>query len=232
MSHLDEEQLVEAYYSPEEKSRAHMSQCAECRAAFRRIQDHLDAVRDYPAPERGSSYGGEVWARLRPHLPPPRKPRIWLRWGLMAPVFATLLAMAFVAGMLTQRKAEVTRISEKSRERVLLIAMSRHLERSQIVLSEIANENAAAIDFPREQERARDLLDDNRLLRQAALRSGDAADASLLDELERVLLDVANSPAEMPSRDLEALQNRIENEGLVFKVRIRSSDVRFKGQQL
>jgi hypothetical protein len=232
MSHLSEEQLVEAYYTPDERSRTHMSECPECRAAFERIQDHLDAMRDYPAPERSPFYGSEVWTRLLPHLPPRPKRRVWLRWGLMAPVFATLLVIAFVAGMLTQRKAQIADTPAKSRERVLLIAMSRHLERSQIVLSEIANGSAANIDFPREQERARDLLDDNRLLRQAALHSGDAADASLLDELERVLLDVANSPAEMPSHDLEALQNRIDNEGLVFKVRVRNSDVRFRGQQL
>ncbi|MBV9760672.1 MAG: hypothetical protein JO340_08915 [Acidobacteriaceae bacterium] len=232
MSHLDEEQLVEAYYAPDEQSRMHMRGCPECRAAFERVQEHLDALRDYPVPERGPGYGGEVWKRLLPQLPPVRKPRAWLRLWLMAPAFATLLAMAFVAGMLTQRKAQLVGTPASTRERVLLIAMNRHLERSQIILSEIANGSTAVLDFPREQERARDLLDDNRLLRQAALRDGDAADASLLDELERVLLDVANSPAEMPSRDLEALQNRIDNEGLVFKVRVRSSDVRFKGQQL
>jgi len=83
-----------------------------------------------------------------------------------------------------------------------------------------------------ERERARDLLNDNRLLRQTAVRNGDVADASLLDELERVLLDVANSPAEMPARDFEALQGRIDDEGLLFKIRITTSGVRFRGQKL
>jgi hypothetical protein len=232
MNHLSEEQLVDAYYDRGGKMHAHLNECPECRGAYERLQAHLDGIRDYPAPARGASYGSEVWTRLLPHLPPPRKPRVWFRWWTLAPVLATLLAAAFLAGMLTQRRAQAPTTSARARERLLLIAMSRHLERSQIVLSEIANGNARSIDFPEERERARDLLNDNRLLRQTAARAGDAVDASLLEELERVLLDVANSPANMVPADFEALQNRIDNQGLLFKVRITSSDVRFRGQKL
>jgi hypothetical protein len=232
MNHASEEQLVDAYYQNGAEMRAHLNQCPECRATFERLKEHLDSLRDYPAPERGPSYGGEVWSRLLPHLKPAPKRRVWFRWWTLAPVLATIVLIAFVAGMLTERRVQVAGTPERARERVLLIAMTRHLERSQIVLSEIANGNAASIDFPEERERARDLLDDNRLLRQTAARNGDAVHANLLDELERVLLDVANSPPEMTAGDLQALQSRIDNEGLLFKVRITSSDDRFKGQKL
>ena len=81
-------------------------------------------------------------------------------------------------------------------------------------------------------ERARDLLSENRLLRETAAHDGDLTHASLLDDLERVLLDVANSPAEMSSEDLLALQQRMEHDSLLFKVRITSIDARHKGQKL
>jgi hypothetical protein len=232
MTHLSEEQLVDAYYRNSPEMPAHWNECPECRATFARLKEHLDAMRDYPVPVRGPSYGGEVWSRLLPHLPPARRKRVWFRWWTLAPVLVAVLVVAFVAGMLTERRVRVPTTPEKARERVLLIALSRHLERSQIVLSEIANGNAGSIDFPEERERARDLLDDNRLLRQTAARNGDAVDASLLDELERVLLDVANSPAEMTAGDFEALRSRIDSQGLLFKVRITSSDERFRGQKL
>jgi hypothetical protein len=231
-THASEEQLVSAYYEDDAETRAHLKKCPECRAAFERLKEHLDALRDYPVPARDASYGQQVWTRLLPHLPPARRPRTWIRWWTLAPVFATLLVIAFVAGMLTQRHAPVTGSPETARERLLLMAMSRHLERSQIVLAEVANGSATSIDFREERVRARDLLDDNRLLRQAAQRNGDAADAILLDELERILLDIANSPADMTPRDLEALQSRIDNESLLFKVRITTSDLRFRGQKL
>ena len=44
----------------------------------------------------------------------------------------------------------------------------------------------------------------------------------MLDELERALLDIAHSPSEITAPELESLQRRIENEGLLFKVRIIS----------
>lgn len=232
MNHASEEQFVDAYYNGGTEIRAHLNECSECRAMFDRMKEHLDAMREYPVPERGPFYGGEVWSRLLPHLPPARSRRRWARWWTLAPLLATLLVMAFLAGMLMQKRVQVTGISERARERVLLIAMSRHLERSQIMLSEIVNGNAGSIDFAEQRERARDLLNDNRLLRQTAARNGDAAEASLLDELERVLLDVANSPADLPAADFEALQNRIDNESLLFKVRITSADDRFRGQKL
>ncbi len=232
MNHLSEEQVMQAYYDElDPKLREHLKDCPECRASFDRLKDVLDSVREYPVPERGASYGGEVWTRLLPHLPPARPRASWLRWWLI-PALASLVAAAFVAGMLTQQQRQMTGISAKARERVLLISMSDHLEQSQIVLAELVNGTPEEIDLVDERGRARDLLAENRLLRQTAARAGDMPQAALLDELERVLTDIANSPSNMPPQDLEALQHRIESEGLLFKVRITSTDVREKGQKL
>jgi hypothetical protein len=228
MSHLTEEDLTEAYYSrmrPE-----HLKNCPECRAKFDRLAELLEGLRDYPVPERGPDYGTQVWLRLRPRLAA-SKPGHRLRWWTLAPGFAALLAIVFVAGMLTQQRRETAAFT-KARERVLLIAMSRHLERSQIVLAQIANATPETIDLSEESRRARDLLDENRLLRQTAARAGDAGDEALLDELERIFLDIANSPPNISAGDLASLQSRIERQGLLFKVRITTSDDRFKGQKL
>ena len=113
-----------------------------------------------------------------------------------------------------------------------MVALGNHLDRSQIVLAELVNATPRTIDLKDERDRARDLVDENRLIRQTALHDGDMADAAVLDELERTLLDIANGPADPSPADLEALQQRIEREGLLLKVRIVSSNVRLKGQQL
>ena len=235
MTHLDEEQLVQAYYGETSDAfRRHLEECSECRAGFDRLKDLLDSVADYPVPERDEAYGAEVWARLAPHLPL-AKPRpgwfLWLsRWWLLGPALATLLTIAFLGGMLTEKRQ--TGISAKARERVLLMAISDHLERSQIVLTELVHASPESADLADQRDRARDLVNENRLLRETASHMGDAADATLLDELGRVLLDIANSPAAPPADDLQAIQQRIENEGLLFKVRITGADARQKGQKL
>lgn len=233
MKHLTEEELTAAYYGDEGgESRSHLAECPECRAALERIERLLNQIRDYPAPERGESWESEVWNRLAPKLPPRKPRREWLRWWVLAPAMASLVAVAFVAGMLVQQRRAPAGISAKARERVLLIAMGDHLDRSEMVLAELVNAGPGVTDFDDERVRARDLLTENRLLRQTAMRRGDMQHAAVLDELERVLLDIAHTPADASSGELESLQRRIESEGLLFKIRIISTNVREKGQKL
>ncbi|MBV8572372.1 MAG: hypothetical protein JO319_17270 [Acidobacteriaceae bacterium] len=231
MIHLEEEQLVHAYYGESDSLfKQHIEQCPDCRAAYQRLKEILDSVTGYPVPERNQAYGAEVWARLTPHLPLARPPAVWQRWWVLGPAFAALLAIAFWAGVLTEHRQ--AGISVTARQRVLLLAISDHLERSQILLTELSHANAEHADFSFERTTARDLLTENRLLRESALRAGDIADAGLLDELERVFLNVANGPATLSANDLEQIQQRIESEGLLFKVRITRTDAREKGQKL
>jgi hypothetical protein len=54
----------------------------------------------------------------------------------------------------------------------------------------------------------------------------------LLDDLERVLLAIANGPASEGSGDLDALKARIQGNDLLFKVRVMSANTRQEGRKL
>jgi hypothetical protein len=232
MKHLSEEELVEAYYGglPENDAR-HLEECGECKAMFERQSEVLDATREYPVPERGPGYGGEVWARVLPHLKARPKQHWWRVW-MLAPALAALLALAFLAGRWTGRDTDVAGIPEKARERVLLLSLSEHLERSQIVLAELANGTAGSSDLLEERDRARELIGANRLLRQTAERLGDTKDVAVLEDLEHVLLEVANAPDAPTSDDAARVQRSIAQNELLFKVRITSTDARERGLRL
>lgn len=229
-AHLNDEQLLDVYYGELDGSE-HLGSCVECRSRLERLRGDLDSLNHYVAPHRDPGYGAAVWNRLLPKLPPPRPPRVWLRWWTMAPAFAALLIVAFVTGRLVER-GHSTGISTKSRERILLMSLSDHLEQSQIVLTNIANVDAEKGNLEDERARAHELIGANRLLRQTAARLGDSADAALLDELERVLLDVANGPDGRLPGDLMRTQQQIKQEGLLFKVRVTSTAAREKGEKL
>ncbi len=243
MTHLSEPELLDAYYEDlPEAGWQHLRDCLECRAAFARISELLDEVRTAPIPERTEGYGREVWARLEPHLEA-RKPHWWRRPWFFAPAAAALLVIAFIAGMLTMRSrqnpgsqqlagAHQAGISGPDQQRVFLSAMSDHLERSEILLAQLLNASPAEENISDERGRARDLLDENRLLRETASRSGDHAHAALLDDLERVFLDLANSPGQLSADDVAELQRRIASQGLLFKVRVTDTETRRKGPQL
>ena len=118
-------------------------------------------------------------------------------------------------------------LSAPVRERILLVAVGEHLDRSQMILVELVNnESKGPVDISEEQQRAEDLIGENRLYRQAALKSGDRAMSSVLDELERVLLDIAHSPSKLDAAGLEQIRKQIEGQGILFKIRVVSANLR------
>jgi hypothetical protein len=115
------------------------------------------------------------------------------------------------------------------RERVLLVAVGQHLERSRMVLVELTNAHGnGPARIKNEQQWAESLMAESRLYRQAAARSGDTAVVGVLDDLERVFAEVANGPDVLSERELGELRERIEAHGLLFKVKVVEGQVRAK----
>jgi hypothetical protein len=146
---------------------------------------------------------------------------------------AALVLAAFLAGRLSHRgeKPVATASNQNAqqvRERILLVAVGDHLERSQMVLAELSNapDQKGKLDISDERQMAEELLDDNRLYRQTARNTGDTAVANVLDDLERVLIEIAHSPSEISGDQLAELRQQIENRGLLFQVRVLGSRVR------
>jgi hypothetical protein len=107
------------------------------------------------------------------------------------------------------------------------VAVGDHLERSQVALIELVNtQGGATVDISGERERARDLVRENRLYRQTAVGTGDPAVASVLDELERVLVEIANSPSSLTAAEFSKVRSRIEQQGIIFKVNVFGQRVR------
>jgi hypothetical protein len=229
MNHLSEEQLVLFYYGESAEAAGvedHLAECETCRADFRSLQLVLNTVDSAPVPERQAGYGEAVWQRIENKLGA-RPARRGFRWWIWAPALAMLLLSAFLVGRLS-RRSDVLASQQQVRERVLLVAVGDHLERSQMVLAELSNapEQKGRLDISDERELAAELVDDNRLYRETARTTGDTAVASVLDDLERVLLEIAHSPSEISSAQLADLQQEIESRGLLFKVRVLGSNVR------
>jgi len=116
-----------------------------------------------------------------------------------------------------------------------VVAVGAHLGKSEMILMELTNAQPAEsgkklINISTEQKRAEDLVEENRLYRQTALNGGDNAVASTLNELERVLLDVANSPAEVTPAQFESIQKRIAAQGILLKVRVVRQELRAESE--
>ncbi len=236
MKHLTEEQIVLHYFGDadsEQDLQAHLDECSACRDELARVRALLEQIPPTEVPEPLASFEEKTWLQVRDRLPsrgfslrkfvfaPPK-------WAL-ASLVVLLVAGAFLAGRFWRRHdSNVANISVPAAnpQRVVLVAVGGHLQRSQMLLVEImhANDNGPT-DLSAEQQTARDLLDDNYLYRASAKRAGDPQVAAVLDELGRVLAEIANSPSELAPGDLRQIHQQIDSQDLLFKVRVVGAEV-------
>ncbi len=235
MKHLDQEDLILYHYGEAEDfaaCRRHLEACERCRGEYGALAGALTLIDTFPVPERGDEYGAHVWRRLAPRLNEKGnafhaglRPRTW-SWAVAAALLVMLMA-GFLAGRYWRQPAVTEEISAPVRERILLVAVGDHLERSQMMLVELVNAgDGGAVDLSAQRRNARELVADNRLYRRTASGAGDAAVAGLLEELERLLLDIAHTPASVTHEELEEIRRRVEARGLLFKIRVIGSQVR------
>lgn len=240
MNHMTEEQLI-AYRDGETRERqrfaGHLNECEICRHEMEHIEAVFTALNAMPVPDPGEDFPRRVWQTISPRLPEKRLswwqtvfvPRRLVAVGAMA----AIVLLAFFLGRFTKKTppsgGEVADAG-KVRERVLVVAVGDHLGRSEMVLMELANaepqKGQRLVNISAEQKRAEDLLEENRLYRQTAQRDGDALMANTLEELEPILLDIANSPDEVTPSQFEAIQKRIAAKGILLKVRVVHQDLR------
>jgi hypothetical protein len=244
MQHLTEEQLIAHYYHDGDAVSAeeHLAACDECRKQFETLRGVLALIDQLPIPERSDAYGEEVWTRLRWKLGSERRrTRVW---GTIAAI-AAALAIAFIGGILWHaRTQQIARpemvartttttgpvqqasIDSSSKDRLLLVVVSDHLDNSERMLLELSNADAKhPLDVSSESKRAGDLVASNRIYRQTAARRGETRIASLLSDLEPILVELSHAGSTLSPDELAALQKRIDSKGLLFKVRVVSAQV-------
>jgi hypothetical protein len=245
MPHLTEDDLVLHYYGEltsreEVHTTMHLASCERCREEFTRLQRVLGVLDEtsFAPLDVPPSFERTVWARLEPSLR--RERRSWSTWLLMSPApmalaaaVVVLVAAAFFAGRALSPSAPADPLpaasatADQLRERLFLVDLSEHLDRSQMALVELAaSEEEGQIDMADERARAEQLVADTRFYRQAAQQTGDTAITELLDEIERVLTEIAATPTTMSAQDLADMRRRVESRDLLFKVRVLSSEVR------
>jgi hypothetical protein len=241
INHLNEDELVLHYYGEmdtagESHATTHLVQCRDCHSNYTRLQRVLAAVEAAPGPEVADGFERTVWARLEPSLRPDRG---WLSWFVFSPArlawgaaVIALVAGAFFAGHgwrhdIPAARGGVVLTASQIREGILMVDLSEHLDRSQMMLVELVSAGGdGAVDISTERDRAEQLVAANRLYRQTAAATGDQAVAALLDELERVLVDVAAGPGELSATDMNEVRQRIDDEDLLFKVRVAAAQLR------
>jgi anti-sigma factor RsiW len=233
---------------------SHLEQCAACALFVAQLQHIMRDAQAlpplHPPPAVWERISAELktpdWTRQEERaatVPVTRRAVGPVYWALAT---AAAVVMAFLGGRaieqrhqrdaVTQAAARTDRAGRdaidtvnalsNTRERVLLVAVGDHLDRSQMVLVELANaQTHGKLDISAERQSADELLASNRLYRQTAVQLGQANVADVLDDLERVLVEVARGPSQVSMPQLADIQQRIEAQGILFKVKIVNATI-------
>lgn len=241
MKHLNEEELIDYYYGESSSPAAigdHLRECGECSESYAALERDLAEIKPLPVPQRDAAYGAQVWDAIRSSVAIKEAPQKKLRFGWLslhpmgglaaAATACLLIAAAFFAGRQWEhRNAPPVAVNngggEQGRERVVLLVLGDHLDRSERLLVELKHADPST-EAPLQAE-ARDLLSANRLYRESVKQAGDPVLAAALDHLGRVLTEVANEPAGLSQARLDELQKEMNTDGLLFEVRVLRSRV-------
>jgi hypothetical protein len=243
MKHLNEEELIELYYKQGKAgARRHLEACAECAEAYAALKSDLAAMQTAAPPARDAAYGERVWRSIAPTLPAyEARQRSWLRAGVWrglsyASACAVLVAGAFIAGRAWEHKqvrttagANPTTIPQPAappRQRLVVVVLSDHLERSERLLVELKHADAGSEEMVTPlRDEARSLLAANRVCRQNAEKNDDPALAAALARLDHLLVELANQKGGLNAASLARLQDEMNSGSLLFEVRVLRSRI-------
>lgn len=214
MNHWTDEELILEYYGEGDGDRNHFDSCPDCQERMRQLERTLEAAAGMKVPARGADYGRQVWVRIEPKLEPRRRATViaWPKWAV-AGALAASLVIAFSVGRYTHPAPAVAELPPATRQRLLDAALTDHLDRSQRVLLEVVNSpvGEAALD----RTTLEDIIAANRLYRVSAQRQGDLRAVAVLEDLERLLLEAANSRPD----EAALVMRRAADTELLFRVR-------------
>jgi hypothetical protein len=241
MSHLTEEELIAHTFAEDDKEgvEQHLEACAECAKSYAALRSDLAEMEFAEVPPRDALHGKRVWESISGLLPAyEARKQSWLRgelWrGLSYAAACTALATCtFIGGRLWERKHAQTVAGNHSQQkqpsvaqspqRVVVVVLSDHLDRSERLLMELKHADAGSAEMlsPLRDE-ARSLLAANRVCRQKA-KHDDPALTTALDDLDRLLAELANQPGDLNSASITRLQDEMNADRLLFEVRVLRS---------
>ena len=255
MWHPTEDDLILRFYGEHDAAETtridgHLRSCGACQSAWSELTETLKLVDSAPVPEAPPGFERVMWAKVEQALPAPR--RAFWTWRRLVPL-ASLAALVIAVVAITSRTRDgvpvttVTSVqvedrapavrtaadSGRQRERVLLTALDGHFEQTELLLVELLNApDDGDLDLEFERLTAGDLVASGRLYRMSATQIGKERLAAVLEELEPVLVEVARSDDQAKRKDLRFLRSQINEEGLLFKVRAVTTQIRERQQEI
>lgn len=227
----------------------HLEECAKCRAAFAENSGMLEFMKKKPGHEPEPVFWDDYWANLHTRmvdedvLPVKSKKKKALsfpvfkfnrKWVFQAAAAMALLVIGIFIGREIFPPAsgpgipggkQPVLVSQQAVGEQLIHRAQRFIEQSKVMLLAIVNfdsetEDAFTLDLPFQQQVSKKLVRQAEGIKNELDASGQRRLRELINDLEVILLQVANLE---PGADLEAvqlIQDGVKIRGVLFKMRL------------
>jgi hypothetical protein len=204
------------------------------------LQRLLGEVDTAPTIEADAGFTARVWRRLERRIeqdvPAHASWRDRLRdlaQSLLSPrvalAAACTLALAVGIGYFAGRSSATHEMQTAMAARVLDAYVAEHLRATEGLLLTAANSDSADLRAGN-ADLAATLADSNRLYAAAAARAGNTRLADFLRQLEPILIELANQPADASVESVEGLRDYLRKTDLLFQVRATQARIEPAGK--
>ncbi len=230
----------------EDELNMHLRGCAACRNFLAEMEDVLGKLGAPQRPEMSEHFWESYWFRLTQRMenaersaPAPSWARVreWLRekWAAQplaiplartAGVLALLICGVIIGHYWWPQNNDVGKPIAQTAPQLIPVAQTRAeqwLERSKILLIGVVNEELsvdAKPDFSHQRLVSRNLLTEARTLNRELDPVVDRQILQLMNQLELILLQIANLEAEHDLSAVELVRDGIARDGLLLKINI------------
>ena len=217
----------------------------DVRTRYEALVRMLGAVDAEPVAEPDADLAQRIWRRVEGRMDAATRQAESTSWqarlqasltSLLAPrlAFAAtfLLALAVGLGYYAGRNSATGELGIRENAmaaRVLDAYVVEHLRATEGLLLTAVNSDSAGVRAGN-SDLAATLVDSNRLYAAAAARSGNTRLAEFLRQLEPVLIDLANQPADAPVESLDGLRDYLRKTDLLFQVRATQARIDSAGK--
>ena len=126
-------------------------------------------------------------------------------------------------------RTDVAQFSPRESERVFFSNVSQHLEIGGRVLQMVSNGNGDLAEKVAERKQTIDeLVALNRLYRRLAEQSGDIQLVGLLQQMERMFIELNHTDTTTKATDFENIRERLEQSDLLYQLKITDKKIEQK----
>jgi hypothetical protein len=213
----------------------HLRTCAECKKKYAAFRQVTDVMKKYRRENASSEFLHSLWSKIETEIATEtiRKSTFFNKlkdlvnlevWWIRYAVAVSLVITGIFIGrflLTTPKKNDVISQQETGKNAVIQAKTQRYLERSKVLLLGILNhESNTQSDFSRQRELSGNLIREAAILKEELKDSKELLLGALIDDLEKILLQIAHLEKSYDLEAVEMIQSGIRREGILFKINL------------